>query len=61
MVVVDNQAREDSHDRELGVDNQQLANRAMEGKQPEGAEEEGEPQGNCDEENPEGNGVQPPQ
>jgi hypothetical protein len=49
MVVVGNQAREDSQDGELGVDDQQLGNRAV---------EEGEPQGNSDEENPEGDGVQ---
>jgi hypothetical protein len=58
MVVVDNQAREDSQDGELGVDDQQLGNQAVEGEQPEEAEKEEEPQGNSDEENPEEDGVQ---
>jgi hypothetical protein len=58
MVVVGNQAREDSQDGELGVDDQQLGNQAVQGKQPEGAEEEEEPQGNSDEENPLEDGVQ---
>jgi hypothetical protein len=57
MVVVGNQAREDSQDGELGVNDQQLGNRAVEGEQPEEAEKEGEPQGNSDEENPKGDGV----
>jgi hypothetical protein len=58
MVVVGNQAREDSQDGELGVDDQQLENQAVQGEQPEGAEEEEEPQGNSDEENPVEDGVQ---
>jgi hypothetical protein len=58
MVVVGNQARENSQDGELGVDNQQLGNQAVQGEQPEGVEEEEEPQGNSDEENPVGDGVQ---
>jgi hypothetical protein len=49
MVVVGNKAREDSQDGERGVDNQQLENQAVNGKQPKGAEEEEEPQGNSDE------------
>jgi hypothetical protein len=57
MVVVGNQAREDSQDGELGVDDQQLGNQAVNGEQPEGAEEEEEPQGNFDEENPVEDGV----
>jgi hypothetical protein len=32
MVVVDNQAREDSQDGELGIDNQQLERQAMNGE-----------------------------
>jgi hypothetical protein len=43
MVVVGNQAREDSQDGELEVDDQQLGNEAVNGEQPEGAEEEEEP------------------
>jgi hypothetical protein len=58
MVVVGNQAREDSQDGELGVDDQQLGNQAVDGEQPEGAEEEEEPQSNSDEENPVEDGVQ---
>jgi hypothetical protein len=58
MVVVGNQAREDSQDGELGVDDQQLRNQAVNGEQPEGAEEEEEPQGNSDEEIPVEDGVQ---
>jgi hypothetical protein len=58
MVVVGNQAREDFQDGKLGVDDQQLGNQAVEGEQPEGAEEEEEPKGNSDEENPEEDGVQ---
>jgi hypothetical protein len=57
MVVVGNQAREDFHDGELGVDDQQLKNQAVEGEQPEEAEEEEEPPGDSDEENPEEDGV----
>jgi hypothetical protein len=57
MVVVGNQAREDSLDGELGVDDQQLGNQAVEGEQPEEAEEEEEFQGNSDEEIPEEDGV----
>jgi hypothetical protein len=57
MVVVGNQAREDSRDGELGIDDQQLENQAVNSKQPEGAEEEEESQGNSDEENPVENGV----
>jgi hypothetical protein len=52
MVVVGNEAIEDFQDGELGVDDQQLGNQAVNGEQPEGAEKEGEPQGNSDEENP---------
>jgi hypothetical protein len=58
MVVVGNQAREDSQDGELGVNDQQLGNQAVDGEQPEEAEEEEKPQGNSNEENPEGDGVQ---
>jgi hypothetical protein len=58
MVVVSNQAKEDSQDGELGVDDQQLGNQAVQGEQPEGAEEEEEPQGNSDEENPVEDGIQ---
>jgi hypothetical protein len=58
MVVVGNQAREDSQDGELGIDDQQLGRQAVNGEQPEGAEEEEEPQGNSDEENPVEDGVQ---
>jgi hypothetical protein len=58
MVVVGNQAREDSQDGELGVDEQQLENQAVQGEQPEGAEEEEEAQGNSDEKNPVEDGVQ---
>jgi hypothetical protein len=57
MVVVGNQAREDFQDRELGVDNHQLGRQAVNGEQPEGAEEEEEPHGNSDEENPVEDGV----
>jgi hypothetical protein len=43
MVVVGNQAREDAQDGELGIDDQQLGRQAVNGEQPEGAEEEEEP------------------
>ena len=43
MIVVGNQAREDSQDGELGIDDQQLGNQAVNGEQPKGAEEEEEP------------------
>jgi hypothetical protein len=36
MVVVGNQAREDSQDGELEVDDQKLGNQAVKGKQPAG-------------------------
>jgi hypothetical protein len=58
MVVVGNQPRENSQDGELGIDDQQLGRQAVNGEQPEGAEEEEEPQGNFDKENPVEDGVQ---
>jgi hypothetical protein len=58
MVVVGNQARENSKDGELGADDQQLGNQAVNGEQLEGAKEEKEPQGNSDEKNPVEDGVQ---
>jgi hypothetical protein len=58
MVVVGNQAREDSQDGELGINDQQLGNQAVEEEQPEEAEEEEEPQGNSEKKNPEEDGVQ---
>jgi hypothetical protein len=58
MVVVGNNAREDSQDGELGLDDQQLGNLAGGGDQPEGAGDEEEPQGNSDDEAQEGDGVQ---
>jgi hypothetical protein len=58
MVVVGNQARENFQDGELGIDDQQLERQAVNGEQPEGAEEEEEPQSNFDEENPVEDGVQ---
>jgi hypothetical protein len=42
MVVVDNQAREDSHDGELGIDDQQLERQAVNAEKPEGADKEEE-------------------
>jgi hypothetical protein len=58
MVVVGNNAREDSQDGELGLDDQQLGNPAGGGDQPDGAGDEEEPQGNSDDEAQEGDGVQ---
>jgi hypothetical protein len=58
MVVVANNAREDSQDGELGLDDQQLGNPAGGEDQPSGASDEEEPQGNSDDEAPEGDGVQ---
>jgi hypothetical protein len=58
MVVVGNNAREDSQDGELGLDDQQLGNPAGAKGQQDGAGNEEEPQGNSDEEAPEGDGVQ---
>jgi hypothetical protein len=58
MVVVGNQAKKDSQDGELGVDDQQLRNQAVKEDQPDWAGEEKEPQGNADEEAPEEDGAQ---
>jgi hypothetical protein len=58
MVVVGNNAREDTQDGELGLDDQQLGNPAGGEGQPSGASDEEEPQGNSDDEAPEGDGVQ---
>jgi hypothetical protein len=58
MVVVGNNAREDSQDGELGLDDQQLGNPAGGGDQPDGAGDEEGPQGNSDDEAQEGDGVQ---
>jgi hypothetical protein len=58
MVVVGNNARADSQDGELGVDNQQLGNPAGGEDRQDGAGDEEEPQGNLDDEAPEGDGVQ---
>jgi hypothetical protein len=49
MVVVGNQARQDSQDGELGIDDQQLGNPVDEKDQLDGAGDEEEPQGNLDE------------
>jgi hypothetical protein len=58
MVVVGNNAREDSQDGELGLDDQQLGNPAGGGDQPDGAGNEEKPQGNSDDDAQEGDGVQ---
>jgi hypothetical protein len=58
MVVVGNNAREDSQDGGLGLDDQQLGNPAGGEDQQDGAGNEEEPQGNSDDEAPEGDGVQ---
>ena len=58
MVVVANNARDDSQDGELGLDDQQLENPAGGKDQPSGASNEEELQGNSDDEAPEGDGVQ---
>jgi hypothetical protein len=58
MVVVGNNAKEDSQDGELGLDDQQLGNPAEGEDQPSGASDEEEPQGRSDDEAPEGDGVQ---
>ena len=58
MVVVGNQAREDSQDGELGIDDKKLGNQAVNGEQPEGADEEEEPMGYSDGENAVEDGVQ---
>jgi hypothetical protein len=57
MVVVGNNAREDSQDGELGLDDQQLGNPAGGKGQQDGAGDKEEPQGNSDDEAPEGDGV----
>jgi hypothetical protein len=44
MVVVGNNAREDSQDGELGLDDRQLGNPAGKEGQPSGASDEEEPQ-----------------
>jgi hypothetical protein len=58
MVVVGNNARKDSQDGELRLDDQQLGNPAGGEGQPSGASDKEEPQGNSDDEAPEGDGVQ---
>jgi hypothetical protein len=58
MVVVGNNAREDSQDGELGLDDQQLGNPAGGEGQPSGASNEAEPRCNSDDEAPEVDGVQ---
>jgi hypothetical protein len=58
MVVVGNQAREESQDGELGIDDQQLRNPVDGEDQPDGAGDEEEPQGDSDEEAQEDDGVQ---
>jgi hypothetical protein len=58
MGVVGNNARADSQDGELGVDDQQLGNPAGGEDQQDGAGDEEEPQGNSDDEAPEDDGVQ---
>jgi hypothetical protein len=58
MVVVGHNAREDSQDEELGLDDQQLRNPAGGEDQPDGAVEEEEPQGNSNDEAQEGDGIQ---
>jgi hypothetical protein len=57
MVVIGREAREDSKDGELGVDDQQLGNPREEEDQPDGAGDEEEPKGNSDDEAQEGDGV----
>jgi hypothetical protein len=58
MVVVGGDAREDSQDGKLGIDDQQLGNPAGEEDQPEEAGDEEDPQGNSENEAQEGDGVQ---
>jgi hypothetical protein len=58
MVVIGNNAMEDSQGGELGLDDQQLGNPAGGEDQPSEASNEEEPQGNSNDEAPEGDGVQ---
>ena len=58
MAVIANNAREDSQDGELEVDDHQLGNPAGGDGPPSGSSDEEEPQGNSDGEAPVGDGVQ---
>jgi hypothetical protein len=59
MVLVGrSEAREDSQDGELGLDDQQLGNPVDEEDQPNGAGDEDEPPGTSDEEAQKDDGVQ---